>query len=69
MNSFGQFFQRAAIGIDAYKQALGILAGTAVGKQTIPGPNVNRDSIVVRTNEFREGCSIYLSKGLTANES
>jgi hypothetical protein len=68
MNSFRDFFQRTTVCVNPYEELVGVLAGTVVSEESVPGPNINRDSVVERSDEIPKECSIYLSKGLTTNE-
>ena len=66
MDSFGDFLQWPAVGIDANKELVTMVSRRTVDKEPVAGSDVNNDS-TVGSNQFLKCCSINLSEGFTAD--
>ena len=66
IDSFRDFLQWPAVGVDANKELVPIVARRVVDKQTVSGSDVNNDSSV-GSNQFLKCSPVNLSKGFTAD--
>ena len=66
MDSFGDFLEWPAVGIDANKELVPMSSRRIVHKEPVAGSDVNNDSSV-GSNQFLKCSPINLSKGFTAD--
>lgn len=70
IDSFREFLQWPAVGVDANKEFVRSVTRRVVDEETISGSDVNNDSSLVslvRSNQFLKRSLINLSKGFTAD--
>ena len=66
VGSFRDFLQRSAVGVDANKEFVRIVARRVVDEETVSGSDVNTD-LCVRSNQVLKCAPVNLSKGFTAD--
>jgi hypothetical protein len=67
MDALGDFLQGLTVGVDADEQPVRISARRTSDEETVAGPNIDRDSSRIRSNQLLESSPVDLSVGFTAD--
>jgi hypothetical protein len=70
IDSFRDFLQRSAVGVDTNKEFVRLAARRVVDEEAVSRPDINDDSPLAsfeRSNQFLKCSPINLSKGFTAD--